>query len=141
MFVINRQIKCNPMALTIDTRKRDGGGHIVALRGRLDSLSYTSLEQALTPFLNGGTRVLILDLQELEYVSSSGLRVIFKTWKNIEAHGGSFSMTHLRPQITAVFEVIKALPSQAVFASIDEANAYLDMIQRKEREKHDSTQP
>ena len=128
------------MALTIDTRKRDGGGYIVALGGRLDSLTYESLDKALKPFLNGGTRVLILDLQELEYVSSSGLRVIFKTWKNIEAHSGCFSMTHLQPQITAVFEVIKAMPSQAVFASIDEANAYLDMIQRKEREKHDSSQ-
>ena len=78
---------------------------------------------------------MILDLAKLKYVSSAGLRVVYKVWKNIVAGSGTFLMTNLQPQIQTVFEVIKAMPHEHVFANMEEVDQYLDTIQKREIEK------
>jgi len=123
------------MPLKIDIVKRAEGGHIVALDGSLDSNTHEEFDRRMTPFLNGGTKVMILDLAKLKYVSSAGLRVVYKVWKNIVAGSGTFLMTNLQPQIQTVFEVIKAMPHEHVFANMEEVDQYLDTIQKREIEK------
>ena len=123
------------MPLKIDIVKRAEGGHFVALDGSLDSNTHEEFDRRMTPFLNGGTKVMILDLAKLKYVSSAGLRVVYKVWKNIVAGSGTFLMTNLQPQIQTVFEVIKAMPHEHVFASMEEVDQYLDTIQKREIEK------
>jgi anti-anti-sigma factor len=123
------------MSLTVESRKRPEGGYVVIPKGRLDTNTYLEFEKKVEPYLNGGTKVLVLDMAELEYLSSAGLRAIFKTQKNILAHKGIFLMTRLQPQIERVFEIVKALPKEQVFTSLEEVDAYLDVIQKRELEK------
>ena len=59
-----------------------------------------------------------------------GLSVLFKARKRMEELSGVFMMVNLQQQIKKVFEVIKALPDMKIFTSMDEADAYLDKIQR-----------
>jgi anti-sigma B factor antagonist len=124
------------MALEIEVTQKDKGVYVVSLLGSLDSATYLELEGVLKPLLVPSTSALILNLAALEYLSSMGVSVIFKTKKAIEAQGSSFMMTNLQPQIKRVFEIIRALPDVSVFESLQEADRYLSEMQRKALEEN-----
>ena len=123
------------MSLNVVVTSKKTGVYIVKPEGRLDTETYLVLDEKITSLLESATRVLILDLSELDYISSAGVRVVFKAKKSLNASGGEFIMTNLKPQIRKVFEIINALPTMSIFKNIDEADAYLDAMQRKEIEK------
>ena len=121
--------------LDIIVENQPAGRVRVALVGRLDTQTYAQCEQRLQPLLTEATRVLVFDLAKLDYLSSMGLRVLMKTNKPVVAHGGVCLLTRLQPPIRAVIDVANALPPQSIFASVKEADDYLDMIQRRVREQ------
>ncbi len=107
------------------------GSRRVALGGRLDTHSYDELDRQLEPLLDGSVHSLVLDLGALEYISSAGIRSIFKLRKALAAHSGKVLVLNPQPQIQKVFDVVKAVPMNEIFASAEEADAYLDAMQRK----------
>ena len=123
---------------TIQTRK--GGAFIICPEGRLDAASAPVFEEQINPLLVPETKAVVLNLEKLSYLSSAGIRVIFKLRKAISASGGSFAMTNLQPQIRKVFAIINALPDTPVFSSIEEADDYLDALQKKEMEGQSPSQ-
>ena len=74
---------------------------------------------------------MVLDLKDLEYLSSAGVRVILKTREAMKKVNGKLVFMNLQPQIRKVFDIINALPSMQVFKSIEELDEYLDAIQKK----------
>ena len=77
----------------------------------------------------------VLDMKELDYISSAGLRVIFKAAKQTKAAGNRLAAANRKPHIDKVFEILKALPDMAVFANDQELDDYLDSMQKKVREE------
>jgi anti-sigma B factor antagonist len=75
----------------------------VAIAGRLDTLSAPDLEKGLEPELAGITD-LVLDLKDLEYISSAGLRVLLATHKALSKKGG-MKVTNVNEMIMEIFEV------------------------------------
>ena len=121
--------------LEIKVESQANGHARVFLKGRLDTQTYAQCEQRLQPLLTADTRVLVLDLAELDYLSSMGLRVLMKTNKALAAYGGKFFITRLQPPIRVVIDIANALPSQNIFASVEEADRYLDLMQRHAAEQ------
>jgi len=117
--------------LEIAVEQQPGGRVRVALNGRLDTQTYAQCEQRLQPLLTPATRVLVFDMSRLSYLSSMGLRVLMMTSKNLRAQGGKCLLINLQPPIRAVIDIANALPSEAIFASIEEADRYLDLMQRR----------
>ena len=70
-------------------------------------------------------------MQDLDYMSSAGVRVILKTREALKKKDGRLVFMNLQPQIKKVFEIINALPSVQVFKSIRELDEYLDVMQQK----------
>lgn len=120
------------MSLEIDTEEYKGVALSVALRGRLDSDTAPQLDERLTAAVPLDS--LILDLGELDFISSAGLRVLFKAKKLVEQDGGKFHMVNLQPQVQKVFEIVKALPTLSVFRSWAEMDEYLEEMQQQARE-------
>ncbi|KOR47139.1 anti-sigma F factor antagonist [Xanthomonas oryzae] len=108
-----------------DTRQR------VILTGRLDTHTYQDLDAALLPLLGTRITTLVLDLSALEYISSAGIRCIFKARKALATRHGKVLVSNPQPQISKVFDVVKAVPLSDVFASTEELDAYLAAMQRK----------
>src|SRR5215471_7784486 len=106
------------LEITVETQSE--GQVRVALKGRLDSQTYQQCEQRLDPLLGSSTRVFVLDLAELDYLSSMGLRVLMKTTKTLAGHGAKCFLTRLQPPVRAVIDIAKALPAQNIFASVEE---------------------
>jgi anti-anti-sigma factor len=121
------------MALSINIERRSGGTVVVKLGGRLDVATYELCHSSLAPVLTSSTRHLVFDMTDLNYISSMGLRVILEARKAIERNGGQVALAHLQAPIHKVFEIAMVLPDENVFASVAEADAYFDAIQRKVR--------
>lgn len=119
------------MNLTIQVGPRQSGAQLVTLAGRLDTNTHAELDDALAPLLASKIHSLVLDLAELNYISSAGVRSIFKARKALAGHGGKVLVARLQPQIQKVFDVVKAVPLEEIFSSVAEADAYLDAMQRK----------
>ncbi len=73
------------------------------LGGRLDTVTAPELEKELRASLDGVTE-LVLDFEELEYISSAGLRVLLAAQKIMNKQG-EMKVTHVSEAIKEIFEV------------------------------------
>ncbi|WP_408950194.1 STAS domain-containing protein [Lysobacter sp. Hz 25] len=119
------------MDLTIRIDPTTAHSQRVYLAGRLDTSSYAELDRQLGPVLAASVPSLVLDLADLEYISSAGIRSIFRARKALAARGGKVVVVNPQPQIQKVFDLVKAVPMNEIFSSVAEADAYLDAMQRK----------
>lgn len=126
------------MSLKVNIEKRQGEVYVFSISGSIDSDTYRLVEDKVNPIFNAGAKVIIFDLDKVEYVSSMGLNMMFGVQRNMEKTGGTFLMINVQPQVRKVFEIVKALPDMKIFESIEEADAYLYKIQRDELEKGDA---
>ena len=101
----------------------------VSLIGALNTDTAPGFEQRLQSVIEAGHQLTVLDMKELDYISSAGLRVIFKAAKQAKADGRSLAAANRKPHIDKVFEILKALPDMAVFADDQELDEYLDAMQ------------
>ena len=103
----------------------------VALKGALNTDTAPGFEQQLDKVLADGHQLTVLDMKDLDYISSAGLRVIFKAAKQAKTAGTRLAAANRKPHIDKVFEILKALPDMAVFANDEELDAYLEAMQDK----------
>ena len=103
----------------------------VSLVGALNSDTAPDFEQRLQTAVDEGYSLTVLDMKELDYISSAGLRVIFKAAKQAKAAGNRLAAANRKPHIDKVFEIMKALPDMAVFANDQELDDYLESMQNK----------
>ena len=103
----------------------------VALVGALNTDTAPGFEERLQAVVTGGHDLTVLDMKDLDYISSAGLRVIFKAAKQARAAGHRLAAANRKPHIDKVFEILKALPDMAVFANDQELDDYLDSMQKK----------
>ncbi len=85
------------------TKKKNGAELEIALEGRLDTMTAPELEAELSGSLDGADH-LTLDLAELVYISSAGLRVLLAAQKKMGQKGG-MTVTHVGETIMEIFEV------------------------------------
>ena len=109
----------------------ENGSQRVEIGGRLDTHTYGELDDRLTLVLASKVRSLLLDLAPLEYISSAGVRSVFRARKLLAERGGKVVIANARPQVQKVFDIVKAVPLSEIFRSVEEADAYLDRIQKK----------
>jgi anti-sigma B factor antagonist len=119
------------MPLSIQLNEKKPGFIEVVLDGRLDTDTSAELEKKLSGPLAGTVQAVRFDMSQLDYVSSMGIRVLFKTFKALRAKKAMFLMVNLQPQIKKVLDIAQALPPETVFSSVAEADEYFDAMQRK----------
>lgn len=103
----------------------------VALVGALNTDTAPAFEQRLQSVVDNKYALTVLDMKDLEYISSAGLRVIFKAAKQAKAAGNRLAAANRKPHIDKVFEILKALPDMTVFANDQELDDYLESMQNK----------
>jgi anti-anti-sigma factor len=119
------------MSLKIQVTPKQAGYYELALDGRLDTATHGQLDAALKQPAVKAASGIRLDLAKLTYMSSMGLRVVMRLMKELKERKAVFQAVNLQPQIKKVFDIAAALPVESVFASVKEADAYLDAMQKK----------
>ena len=84
-------------------RKQNGGDLVIALEGRLDTITAPELEKELKTGLDGIT-ALTLDFADLDYISSAGLRVLLSTNKVMMSQG-EMKVINCSEMVREVFDV------------------------------------
>ncbi|MBR5765259.1 MAG: STAS domain-containing protein, partial [Lachnospiraceae bacterium] len=82
----------------------EDGKATLALEGMLDTVTSPELEKELGEVLEGLTE-LTFDLEKLEYISSSGLRVLLFAQKAMNKQQGKMTVAHVNEAIMEVFDV------------------------------------
>ena len=119
------------MKLQIDIEQKARDAYIVSPVGFLNSQTSEKLEEQMAAILDYAPTLVVMDLKGLEYLSSAGIRVILKTRDRLSKSKGKLVFMNLQPQIKKVFDIINALPSMKIFASLEELDEYLDSIQKR----------
>ena len=83
--------------------KRNAEETIIKLVGRLDTTTAPALDKTIVEDI-AGTKNLVLDVKELEYISSAGLRVLLGAQKKMQKIG-SMKVTNVREEVMEVFEM------------------------------------
>ena len=76
---------------------------VAQLAGRLDTAVSQEVSAQLQPLVDNADRTLILDCKELEYISSSGLRIFLTIRKAAAAEGGKVIVKDISTEIRQVF--------------------------------------
>ncbi len=99
---------------------------VVTPAGRIDQSSADAFRDALAPHLarcaKGADRV-VLDLSDLEYISSAGLRVLMLAGKQSKAQGGTLLLAGLQPLVREIFEISRFTMVFEILPSVREALA------------------
>ena len=117
------------------------GFYIVAPKSPIDSDTYAEFQTKLAPLLQKTARGIIIDLRDVDYISSAGLGVLFTAKKFLVGNGGELLFCNLKPQIKRLFEIVKALPKESLFESVEEADRYFYKIMNEEIERQKQIKP
>jgi len=123
------------MALDIKVTKKLDHVYSIGLKGSIDTETHKKLEDELKELIEVKTKVVILNMAGVKYISSIGVKVIIWAKKTLEGKGANFAMTNLQPQIKKVFDMMKILPMLDIFDDMPEADKYIDQLIKDEVKK------
>jgi len=103
------------------SKRKDKGALVISLKGRLDSVTSPMLEKDLMDLMAGGERFLVMDLGDLEYISSAGLRSILVVVKRLKEKQGKLVLASLKSVVREVFEIAGFSAIIPIFESVDSA--------------------
>lgn len=83
--------------------KEIDGRYLVTLTGEIDTAAATQAEQVLKPLYNSDGKEVVIDCKNLEYIASSGLRILLGILKGAKATGSRVVMRGMNDDIKNVF--------------------------------------
>ena len=82
----------------------ENGSQVIAkFSGRLDTAAAVQTAEDVKPLLEAEYKEIVLDCTELEYISSSGLRIFLSIRKEAAAHGSKVIVRNINADIRQVF--------------------------------------
>lgn len=85
--------------------RRMEGIVVLSVKGRLDSNTSDEFEKRLLSMVLEGETRFILDFEELDYISSAGLRVLLKATKELKKTSGRLCLCSIRDYIREVLDM------------------------------------
>jgi anti-sigma B factor antagonist len=102
------------------TENRMAGVLILGLSGKLDATTAKTFEDKILAEIEAGDRRLMLDLSQLDYVSSAGLRVFLVAAKRLRSRDGKIALCSLRDHVQQVFDLSGFSSILSIYASREE---------------------
>ena len=114
------------LTITSEQRQADVPVTIFHLRGWLDAQSEEQLLEAARTSYDGGARYLLLDMSELDTLTSAGMRAIQKVYQIFTPKEDQFKIAHLKlcnapPQIYNVLGITGFLHNIPMYASVEDS--------------------
>ena len=82
-----------------------GQGILISIAGRLDTTNYAVLEKKLTDLIENRNDKILVECSQMDYISSSGLRILLIALKKITLAKGKFALCSLQENIHEIFEI------------------------------------
>ena len=78
---------------------------VVSVKGKIDAVTTPEFDKALAKLVAAGENSFLLNFNGLEYISSTGLRSILATAKQLKPKGGDISFSGLKGPVKDVFRI------------------------------------
>ena len=119
------------MSLDISLKQKENDVYVVSPAGSIDNSTCSLLDEQIEQLFKLKASTIVLNLEDLKFMSSMGVGLINRTKSRLKEQGGDFAMVNLQPQIKKVFDIMSLLPTMNVFNDDDELDDYLDKIQHR----------
>lgn len=103
------------------TERRTADVVTLSLSGKLDTTTAKTFEAKILALIESGERRFVVDLAQLEYVSSAGLRVFILAAKRLNSANGKIVLCALKDPVKEVFDIAGFLSVFSIYGSHDEA--------------------
>lgn len=94
---------------------------VVSLEGRLDAYSSNQAEEIINSLIDNGCIKIVVNFENTEYISSSGLRVMIAALKRLKKVDGDIKLTCLKPYVLEVFEIAGFTQFFEIYGNEEEA--------------------
>ena len=78
---------------------------VIQLEGKMNTATSSNADAHLSQLIANGSNKLLLNMGGVDYISSSGLRVILANGKKISTSGGKLAFCNLNPSVGEVFRI------------------------------------
>ena len=92
---------------------------ILKIKGKLDSSSYTDLQEYIIPEAEKKGIKMVIDMKEMDYISSSGIRVLLAV-KKIKNNRGKLVLAEVNPNVLSVLNMADVPSVIPVLTHLDE---------------------
>jgi anti-sigma B factor antagonist len=87
------------------SERNSDGVLVLELEGRIDSNTAQDFEDNVFAAIGRGEHALVLNFEQLEYISSAGLRVLLKTARDLKTRDGHLVLCCIRDYIQEVLDL------------------------------------
>jgi anti-sigma B factor antagonist len=108
--------------LTLATREV-GATTVVAVGGEIDVYTAPKLRDKITELVGAGVYQLVVDLEAVEFLDSTGLGVLVGGLKKVRAHDGSLRLVCTQDRLLKIFRITGLAKVFDIHESADEAVA------------------
>jgi anti-sigma B factor antagonist len=108
--------------LSIETDNRQSVS-VMKVKGRVDSETAPELDDALTKLLQNNKNKIILNLQDVNYMSSAGLRAMVKAHQSANKSGGDVRLAAVSEPIEVILRTVGMMQMFKMFSTSEEAAA------------------
>ena len=109
------------MSLDVQSRQVDNGVTVVAPTGRLDVAGAPALKDAISETLKNGQARVVLDLEGVSFVDSTGLGSVIAALKQIRGSQGDLRLAAPNQQVRVVLELTTLDRVFPYYATVEEA--------------------
>ncbi len=103
-------------------KKKVGSAIVVYPEGRLDVTRSTELEEEIMKLIEeSGTRNIVMNLENVEYMSSSGFRACIAILRKLKSLNGNFKISNVRPAVKRIFDIIELTSLFDIFDTEEDA--------------------
>ena len=85
--------------------EREGGAVIARANGRIDSSNSREFHSGLDAVVSDDDSAVVLNFEDVSYISSAGMRVILLTAKSLQSSGTKFVLCSMEEPIREVFKI------------------------------------
>lgn len=110
------------MELTV-TSWQEGPRSVVSVHGEIDVYTAPDLRERLNELVASGQYHLVLDLQGVDFLDSTGLGVLVGGLKRVQSRGGELSLVCAQERILKVFRITGLTSVFSIYSVLDEALA------------------
>ena len=93
------------MDIKVNVRESEGDAYVVDLIGEIDVYTSPKVRDAITELIDCEHYSIVINLERVSYLDSTGLGVLIGGLKRVREHGGSVNLVCTTPQIKRLFNI------------------------------------
>ena len=98
---------------------------VIAITGRLDTVTAPECEKKIRELIDGRNSKFVVDFDQLDYISSAGLRALLLMAKLLKEKDGAVCFANVKGNVRSVFDMSGFI---AIFKMEDSVKAALDAL-------------